>query len=152
MFWEEIENRLQVENFAESDSVNKQFEKFYEIFYETIHKFVPTKKASRKEKGLYFKSWLLKSILKSITKKLILFKNLQKNFTMSNLEFYKNYYNILNRTIKLAKKTYYKETIDCAKGERKRHRVNTKNKEKIYRRELDTKRKKFEVHKVATIM
>ena len=46
MFLEELENCLQVENFAESDPVNKQFEAFYEIFYETIHNFTPAKKAS----------------------------------------------------------------------------------------------------------
>ena len=50
MFLEELENRLQVENFAESDLVNKQFKAFYKIFHETIDKFAPAKKASRKEK------------------------------------------------------------------------------------------------------
>ena len=71
MFLEELKNRLQVENLAESDPVNKQFEAFYEIFYETIDKFAPAKKTSRKEKRIYFKPWLLKSILKSITKKIV---------------------------------------------------------------------------------
>ena len=47
MFLEELENRLQVENFAESDPVNKQFEAFYKIFHETIDKFAPAKKASQ---------------------------------------------------------------------------------------------------------
>ena len=69
MFLEELENHLQVESFAESDPVNKQFEAFYKIFHETIDKFAPAKKASRKEKRIYFKPWLSKSILKSITKK-----------------------------------------------------------------------------------
>ena len=69
MFLEELENRLQVESLAESDPVKKQFEAFYEIFHETIDKFAPTKKAFRKEKRIYFKPWLSKSILRSITKK-----------------------------------------------------------------------------------
>ena len=69
MLLEELENRLQVENFAESDPVNKQFEALYEIFNKTIDKFAPAKKASRKENRIYFKPWLSKNILKSITKK-----------------------------------------------------------------------------------
>ena len=60
---EELENRLQVESFAESDPVNKQFKAFCEIFEETIDKFAPAKKASRKKKPIYFKTWLSKSIL-----------------------------------------------------------------------------------------
>ena len=68
MFLKKLENRLQIENFAESDPVNKQFEAFYEIFYKTIDTFAPAKKAFRKEKRIYFKPWLSKSILKSIKK------------------------------------------------------------------------------------
>ena len=49
MFSEELENHLQVENFAESDPVNKQFEAFYEIFHETIDKFAPAKKPLEKK-------------------------------------------------------------------------------------------------------
>ena len=39
----DLENRLQIENFAESDSVNKQLENFYEIFYAIINKFASNK-------------------------------------------------------------------------------------------------------------
>ena len=148
MFLEELENRLQVESLAESDPVNKQFEAFYEIFHETIDKFAPAKKASRKEKRIYFKPWLSKSILKSITKKNSLFRKLYKNFTESNLEVYKKYRNTLNRTIKLAKETYYKETIDSAKGDSKKlwkiidTLINSKNKEKNFSQKLDIEGKK----------
>ena len=148
MFLEELENRLQVESLAESDPVNKQFEAFYEIFYETIDKFAPAKKASRKEKRIYFKPWLSKSILKSITKKNSLFRKVYKSFTESNLEVYKKYRNTLNRTIKLAKETYYKETIDSAKGDSKKlwkiidTLINSKNKEKNFPQKLDIEGKK----------
>ena len=54
MFLEKLKNPLQVESFAESDPVNKQFEGFYENFHKTIDKFAPAKKASRKEKRIYF--------------------------------------------------------------------------------------------------
>ena len=47
-----------------------------------------------------------------MTKKNSLFRKFHKNFTESNLEVYKKYRNTLNRTTKLAKETYYKETID----------------------------------------
>ena len=47
--FEELENCLQVENFAESDPVNKQFKAFYEILHETIDKFAPAKKPLEKK-------------------------------------------------------------------------------------------------------
>ena len=155
MFLEELENRLQVESLAESDPVNKQFEAFYEIFHETIDKFAPAKKASRKEKRIYFKPWLSKSILKSITKKNNLFRKLHKNFTESNVEVYTKYRNTLNKTIKLAKETYYKETIDSAKGDSKKlwkiidTHINSKIKKKIFHKNLTSKKKKFEIHKLS---
>ena len=148
MFLEELENCLQVESLTESDPVNKQFEAFYEIFHETIDKFAPAKKGSRKEKRIYFKPWLSKNILKSITKKNGLFRKLYKNFTDSNLEVYKKYRNTLNKTIKLAKETYYKETIDSDKGDSKKlwkiidTLINSKNKEKKFPQKLDIEGKK----------
>ena len=123
--------------------------------HKTIDKFAPAKKASRKEKRIYFKPWFSKSILKSITKKNSLFTKLHKNFTESNLEVYKKYRNTLNRTIKLAEETYYKETIDSAKGDSKKlwkiidTLINSKNKEKNFPQKLDIEGKKFEIHKLS---
>ena len=47
MFLEELEKRLQIENFAESHSVNKQFETFSETFRATKDQFTSAKKTSR---------------------------------------------------------------------------------------------------------
>ena len=142
---------MHVENFAESDPVNKHFKAFYEILHETIDKFAPAKKPSRKEKRIYFELWLSKSILKSITKKSNLFKKLHKNFTESDLEIYKKYRNTLNRIIKLAKDIYYKETIDVSKVTRKNSGklytpLSTQKIEKNFPQKLDIKGKKFEIH------
>ena len=83
-----------------------------------------------------------------MTKKNSLFRKFHKNFTESNLEVYKKYRNTLNRTTKLAKETYYKETIDSTKGDSKKlwkiidTLINSKNKEKNFPQKLDIEGKK----------
>ena len=72
------------------------------------------------------------------------------------MEVYKKYRNTLNRTIKLAKETYYKETIDSAKGDSKKlwKIIDTplsaqKIKKKIFHKNLTSNEKKFEIHKLS---
>ena len=64
------------------------------------------------------------------------------------MEVYKKYRNTLNRTIKLAKEIYYKETIDSVEGDSKKlwkiidTLINSKNEEKNFPQKLDIEGKK----------
>ena len=93
--------------------VNDYYEKFYNTFKEVIDQFATLRKATRKEKELHTKLWLTRGLLKSIDHKNNLFKKLYKNYNKKLLKNYKNYRNLLNRTINrpTAKKHYYMYVI-----------------------------------------
>ena len=76
-----------------------------------VDKYAPLRKVTRKEKQLYAKPWLMRGLLKSINHKNNLFEKLYENFNEKLLKNYKNYRNLLNRTIETAKKHYYTKII-----------------------------------------
>ena len=113
---EEYLRTLNIELYAANldsiDSVHDAFEKFEEVLQNTANKFAPLKKASRREKKNSQKPWLTRELLNKIKTKNKLFKQLHKKFDKDNFEKYKKQRNVLNREIKSAKETYYKDLID----------------------------------------
>ena len=85
---------------------------FEKVLQSTANKFAPLKKASRREKKISQKPWLTRELLNKIQTKNKLFKQLHKKFDKDNFEKYKKQRNALNREIKSAKETYYKDLID----------------------------------------
>ena len=92
-------NRTSFEDF----SVDESFENFLNIFADIVNIHVPLRKCTRKETKLKVKSWLNKTLLKSIKRKNNMFKDLHKNFNQKSFDKYKAYRNASNRTIQGAK-------------------------------------------------
>ena len=111
---EEYLRTLSIELYAANldsiDSVHDAFDKFKEVLQNTANKFAPLEKASRREKKISQKPWLTRELLNKIKTKNKLFKQLHKKFDKDNFEKYKKQRNALNREIKSAKETYYKDS------------------------------------------
>ena len=117
---EEYLRTLNIELYAASldsiDSVHDAFDKFEEVLQNTANKFAPLKKASRREKKISQKLWLTRELLNKIKTKNKLFKQLHEKLDKDNFKEYKKQRNALNREIKSAKETYYKDLIDDSNG------------------------------------
>ena len=86
-----LEDELNSAPWHECDTVNPQFDKFYDIFKGTVDELAPLKKASRKEKRLHSKPWLTSELHKSIKHKNKIFTNVHKNPDEQALTGYKRY-------------------------------------------------------------
>ena len=85
-----LNNYLNAANFDSIGLVDHTFDKFEEVLQSTVNKFAPLKKASRREKKISQKHWLIFELLKKIKTKNKLFKQLHKKFDKDNFEKYKN--------------------------------------------------------------
>ena len=106
-FLEDLNAALEMVNFNERSSVKKTFENFPAVFTETANEHAPMKRASRTEKRIRSKLWLLASLLKSIRKKNQLFKRYLKTKDKLAHAEYKSYRNALNPAIEDAKQMHY---------------------------------------------
>ena len=112
LFLQELKQHLRDAEQQKNNSVNEQFDKFCATFNSVVNKIAPLRKASRKEKRLHAKPWLTKGLLKSIKRKHALFSKLHKALhSDEELNNYQRYRNVLNRVIKSAKESYFRESF-----------------------------------------
>ena len=64
-----LENDLTAANLNSTESAHSAFDKFEKVLHIVVNKFTPPKKASRKEKKLSQKPWLLRELLNLIKQK-----------------------------------------------------------------------------------
>ena len=97
---------------------NKSFDSFsteYNKHFEDCFPLMISKNSSRKPKM----PWITKGLLVSVRKKNKLYKKYMGNPTLQRELHYKRYKNKLNHLIRNAKKTYYDNKFDRAKGDLK---------------------------------
>ena len=83
------------------------FGTFHDILMSSLDKHCPEKKVEKKGRKS-FQPWISKGIKKCISKQCMLYKiYLENKSDMSNMEKYKNYKKVLQRTIRQAKNFYY---------------------------------------------
>ena len=110
-FCEDLNAKLKNLTKSESRSPHSQLEKFVETFTNTVNLHAPRRSATRKKKQLK-KAWITGGLLKSIKIKNNMYKNtvLHPNYDM--IKKYKQYRNILVRTIEKAKRNYYNTILN----------------------------------------
>ena len=84
--------------------VDDYYEKFDNTFKKIVDKHALLRKATRKEKQLHAKPCLTRGLFKSINHKNNLLKKLYKKYNKKLLKKYKNYRNLLIRTILIRQK------------------------------------------------
>ena len=97
---------------------NKSFDSFsteYNKHFEDCFPLIISKNSSRKPKM----PWITKGLLVSLRKKNKLYKKYMGNPTLQRELHYKRYKSKLNHLIRNAKKTYYDNKFDRAKGDLK---------------------------------
>ena len=101
MLWVDWIGRLENMNCEDT------FGTFHDILMSSLDKQCPEKKVIKKGRKS-FQPWISKGIKKSISKQRMLYKfYLENKSDMSNMEKYKNYKKVLQRTIRQTKKFYY---------------------------------------------
>ena len=89
--------RLKTNNIAKLRSditdkpINELFDEFLGIFSKIITKHAPLRKLTRKQMNFKKKPWLTSGLLRSIKRKIKMFKSLHKNFNHGAFIFYKRY-------------------------------------------------------------
>ena len=102
---------------------NQSYNLFINIYKDLMNKHLPLVKVNFNKQYHKIKPWMTKGILTSLRNKNKLYKNIFKCNTERNKIIkenqYKNYRNILNRTMKTAKQLYWKNNFESNKNNMK---------------------------------
>ena len=135
-FIADLQSRLNSNlNFDHLTSVNLQLEVLYETFHAVFEEHAPLINSSRKQQQLSKKPWLTANIHKLVRKKIKMFHKVYNKKQTYAYSVYKQFRNSLNRTIKIAKNSYYEKLINLNKNNSKKvwqtlgHLVNFKAKQ-----------------------
>ena len=88
------------------------------VYKNGINKF--SKKVKHNRKSAALKPWISPAILASINRRHTLFMEKNKHPSKQNRDLYNNYRNVLNDTLRLAKKKYIQEQLEINKTSSKR--------------------------------
>ena len=111
-----------------------QLELLYETFHTVLEDHAPLINPSRKQQQLSKKPWMTANIHKLVRKKNKMFHKVYNKKQTYAYSVYKQFRNSLNRTIKIAKNSYYEKLINHNKNNSKKlwqslgHLINFKSK------------------------
>ena len=106
--WKEVLN---------GNNVNYDYDVFVRTFNNLHDKCIPLKKCTNKYKQEPRSPWITKCILKSINTKNKLYKKCLSSPTSTNMQKFKTYRNKLNCVIRKAKRSYYFNKFEKARGD-----------------------------------
>jgi len=120
-FIADLQSRLTSKlKFGQLTSVNLQLELLYETFHTILEDHAPLINPSRKQKQLSKKPWMTANIHKLVRKKNKMFHKVYNKKQTYAYSVYKQFRNSLNRTIKIAKNSYYEQLINPNKNNSKK--------------------------------
>ena len=113
------------------NNAESAYNTFLEKFNKVLDKHAPMRELSKKEKKIKEKPWITTGLLKSISKKRMLFKKFKqdkfKNKESSTYQQYKTYNDCINKLKKICKKDYYQKyfTDNCKNSKKVWSGINT---------------------------
>ena len=106
-----LNNSVSTQPVLNTNNYNQSFNLFSQTIMNTIDKHAPLKRISRKQKKLFSKPWITKSILVSIRKKRLMIKSHFLEGVAVKKSFFKKYTNKLTKLKALSKKSYYSKEL-----------------------------------------
>lgn len=97
----------------------QSYKAFKEVFNTIYNKYFPIITIKHKDIKRKGNKWITQGLIKSTKTKEKLHKKFLRKPTLTNRSKYKNYRNKLNHLIRVAKRTYYHNRIDCSKSDLK---------------------------------
>ena len=87
---------------------NRNFDNFVHSVKSMIDRYAPLKKQSRRQQRLKSKPWITKGLFTSIQNKRRMFKTYYLSHVSTKQQFFKKYFNLLNRVKLLSRKMFYR--------------------------------------------
>lgn len=103
-----------------SEDANTAYDKFLELFHQAFETSFPKKVTTFRKRHTKQQPWFTQGLLNSSKTKNKLFKKKIQKPTETNINKYKTYCNIYNKTCRQSKKKYYSELFDQCKNDMKK--------------------------------